>query len=147
MNKIYKETNFTGEVKYRVVTEDGIEFYGKPWYEKKTNKVWVKLPDDNPTGRKYIDAKLIEQNGGEYEFESKTSGPRVLNPTGSQGWRSRLEPDELEKLKEAEQTIEALKALAMSRPKKELTPEEKIQKQIDTLLRKQAELLKKKEAE
>lgn len=144
MNKIYKETNLSGEVKYRIVTEDGTEFYGKPWYEKKTDKWWVKLGDDNPTGRKYIAVKDIIDNNDELEFESKTPMAKGTMNIGDRGWKSRLEPDELKELEEAEKTIERLKALALSRPKKELTEEEKLQKQIDALLRKQKELLEKK---
>lgn len=106
MNKLVK----VGE-QYRVECENGTTFMATRWYEKKTGAWHVKLPADNPTGRTYIRESLIKN--GTYEFETKTTGPRVLGSVGS--WRSRLTEAELKELKEAEATIERLKEVGLSR--------------------------------
>ena len=106
MNKVIK----VGE-QYRIECENGTTFMATRWYEKKTGAWHIKLPADNPTGRTYIRESLIKN--GTYEFETKTTGPRVLGSVGS--WRSRLTEAELKELKEAEATIERLKEVGLSR--------------------------------
>lgn len=106
MNKLIKTADG-----YIVECENGETIKATRWYEKKTGAWHVKLPADNPTGRTYIRESLIKN--GTYEFETKTTGPRVLGPQGN--WKSRLTEDELQELKDAEETIERLKALGLSR--------------------------------
>ena len=107
MNKL--TMNAFGE--YIVECENGETIKATRWFEKKTGAWHVKLPADNPTGRTYIRESLIKD--GHYEFETKTSGPRVLGPQGN--WRSRLTEEEQKELKEAEETIERLKQIGLSR--------------------------------
>ena len=99
------------ETGYIVECENGETIKATRWFEKKTGAWHVKLPPDNPTGRTYIRESLIKD--GHYEFETKTSGPRVLGPQGN--WRSRLTEEEQKELKEAEETIERLKQIGLSR--------------------------------
>lgn len=107
MNKL--TMNAFGE--YIVECENGETIKATRWFEKKTGAWHVKLPADNPTGRTYIRESLVKD--GHYEFETKTSGPRVLGPQGN--WRSRLTEEEQKELKEAEETIERLKQIGLSR--------------------------------
>ena len=106
MNKLIKKADG-----YIVECENGETIKATRWFEKKTGAWHVKLPADNPTGRTYIRESLIKD--GHYEFETKTSGPRVLGPQGN--WRSRLTEEEQKELKEAEETIERLKQIGLSR--------------------------------
>lgn len=130
MNKIIKYSNLGGEVTYECITDDGEVLKCKRWFEKKTGKWHVKLPDGNSTGRTYIrEDKIVDD---EYEFETKTEH-RVLGETSDRSWKSRLEPEELRELEEHEKRISELKELALSRPKKELTEQEKLEKQIKAL--------------
>ena len=143
MNKIYVvSTNQAGESNYRLVTESGQEFDCTRWYEKKTNKWYVKLPKDNPSGREYITESLVKS--GEYEFETKTAAARVLGPNGNGGWKSRLTEEEKKELESAEKTIERLKETALARKpyKPDLSTPEGIKLEIERLLKAQAELLK-----
>lgn len=110
MNKIIR-TIENGNAVYTCIAESGTTIKCTRWYEKKTGEWYVKLPKENETGREYIREKKITSD--EYEFETKTTGPRVLGPQGN--WRSRLTEAELKELKEAEATIERLKQLGLSR--------------------------------
>ena len=106
MNKLIKQADG-----YIVECENGETIKATRWFEKKTGAWHIKLPADNPTGRTYIRESLVKND--EYEFETKTSGPRVLGPQGN--WRSRLTEEEQKELKDAEETIERLKQLGLSR--------------------------------
>ncbi len=129
MNKIIK---LNGE--YVCIPENGSQFPCTRWYEKKTDEWYIKLPKNNPTGREYIREKKFI--GEELQFETKTTGPRVL---GTTNWRSRLTPEETKELEEAEKTIERLKEIGMSR--KPLTEEEKLRKELEEMRKKFEELL------
>lgn len=106
MNKLIKQADG-----YIVECENGETIKATRWFEKKTGAWHIKLPADNPTGRTFIRESLVKND--EYEFETKTSGPRVLGPQGN--WRSRLTEEEQKELKAAEETIERLKQLGLSR--------------------------------
>ena len=123
MNKIIR-TIENGDKVYTCIAESGTIIKCTRWYEKKTGEWYVKLPKDN------------EITSDEYEFETKTTGPRTL---GSTNWRSRLTEEELKELKTAEETIERLKDLGMSR--KPLTREETLRKELEETRRKLEELL------
>jgi len=127
MNRLEK----LNETSYLLTTEDGQEFKVGTWYEKSKDKTWVKLPKDNPSGREYISTEKFV-NTDQIEFETKTSGPRVL--TGG-GWRSRLTTDELSELTELEVRIEELKNIGMTRevPKVDPNSIEGIELQIKKL--------------
>lgn len=106
MNKLIKKADG-----YIVECENGETIKATRWFEKKTGAWHIKLPADNPTGRTYIRESLVKND--EYEFETKTSGPRVLGPQGN--WRTRLTEEEQKELKAAEETIERLKQIGLSR--------------------------------
>lgn len=133
MNKIIR-TIENGNAVYTCIAESGTTIKCTRWYEKKTGEWYVKLPKENETGREYIREKKITSD--EYEFETKTTGPRVL---GSTNWRSRLTPEETKELEAAEKTIERLKNLGMSR--KPLSKEEELRKELEETKRKLEELL------
>ena len=106
MNKLIKKADG-----YIVECENGETIKATRWFEKKTGAWHIKLPADNPTGRTYIRESLVKND--EYEFETKTSGSRVLGPQGN--WRSRLTEEEQKELKAAEETIERLKQIGLLR--------------------------------
>lgn len=133
MNKIIR-TMENGNAVYTCIAESGTTIKCTRWYEKKTGEWYVKLPKENETGREYIREKKITSD--EYEFETKTTGPRVL---GSTNWRSRLTEEELKELKNAEDTIERLKNLGMSR--KPLSKEDELRKELEETKKKLEELL------
>ena len=129
MNKIIKNPNNT----YTLVTESGETFVCTRWFEKKTNAWHVKLPANNPTGRTYIRESLVVN--GVYQFENKTTPPRVLGPIG--GWRARMTPEEAKKVAEAEALIESIKKVAMARMPNSI---ESLEVKIAQLLAKKAQL-------
>lgn len=133
MNKIIRKIE-NGNAVYTCIAESGTTIKCTRWYEKKTGEWYVKLPKENETGREYIREKKITSD--EYEFETKTTGPRVL---GSTNWRSRLTEKELKELEVAEKTIERLKEIGMSR--KPLTELEKTKKELEEMRKKFEELL------
>lgn len=134
MNKIIRKIE-NGNAVYTCIAESGTTIKCTRWYEKKTGEWYVKLPKENETGREYIREKKITSD--EYEFETKTTGPRVL---GSTNWRSRLTEKELKELEAAEKTIERLKEIGMSR--KPLSEEDKLRKELEETKKKLEELLK-----
>lgn len=133
MNKIIRKIE-NGNAVYTCIAESGTTIKCTRWYEKKTGEWYVKLPKENETGREYIREKKITSD--EYEFETKTTGPRVL---GTTNWRSRLTPEETKELETAEKTIERLKEIGMSR--KPLSEEDKLRKELEETKKKLEELL------
>lgn len=134
MNRIAKNGNNT----YTLTTSSGETFTCTRWYEKKTNAWHVKLPANNPTGRTYIRESFVVN--GSYEFDDKTTGHRVLGPTG--GWKARMTPEESKKVAEAEALIESIKTVALARvPQKlDLNSVEGIEAEIARLMAKKAQL-------
>lgn len=81
---------------YQLTTENGKTMDLSLWYEKKTDAWHVKLPKDNPTGRQYIRQSIVDEalkSRGVYEFETKTTGPRVLG-SSVKNWRTYLTEEE-----------------------------------------------------
>lgn len=127
----------TEEGKY-ILTTDGQEFECTRWYEKKVDKWHVLVPKEarELCGRTYIRESYFD-NSDIYEFETKTEHREGI---GSRGWKARLTPEELEEYESHEKRMEELKQIALSRPIKELTEEEKIQAQIDRMMARLAKL-------
>ena len=105
MNKLVLQEDNT----YLLTTTNGETFICKRWFEKKIDAWQIKLPE-NPSGRKFVKESLVKD--GKYEFEDKTTGPRVL---GSSGWRSKMTADEKAKFEKAEKIIEDIKKECMKR--------------------------------
>lgn len=128
----------TEEGKYILTTTDGQEFECTRWYEKKVDKWHVLVPKEarELCGRTYIRESYFD-NSDIYEFETKTEHREGI---GSGGWKARLTPEELEEYESHEKRMEELKQIALSRPIKELTEEEKIQAQIDRMMARLAKL-------
>lgn len=99
MAKIIKNTNYDPSVElsennmpYLFDAEDGSPVVGcKTWLEtsKKNDahpdgKLWILLPKDNPTNRRYfsVDKFNAENKDGEIDVEVKTAAPRVLGSSG-----------------------------------------------------------------
>ena len=122
----------TEEGKYILTTTDGQEFECTRWYEKKVDKWHVLVPKEarELCGRTYIRESFFDDSDI-YEFETKTEHREGI---GSGGWKARLTPEELEEYESHEKRMEELKQIALSRPVKELTEEEKIQAQIDKMM-------------
>ena len=120
--------------KYILTTVEGQEFECSRWYEKKVDKWHVVVPKEarEVCGRTYIRESYFEDSDI-YEFETKTTHREGI---GNGGWKSRLTPEELEKYNECERVMEELKTLALSRPVKELTEEEKLEREIERLTKK-----------
>lgn len=128
----------TEEGKYILTTTDGQEFECTRWYEKKVDKWHVLVPKEarELCGRTYIRESYFD-NSDIYEFETKTEHREGI---GSGGWKARLTPEELEEYESHEKRMEELRQIALSRPVKELTEEEKIQAQIDRMMARLAKL-------
>ena len=128
----------TEEGKYILTTTDGQEFECTRWYEKKVDKWHILVPKEarELCGRTYIRESYFD-NSDIYEFETKTEHREGI---GSGGWKARLTPEELEEYESHEKRMEELKQIALSRPVKELTEEEKIQAQIDRMMARLAKL-------
>ena len=120
MNKIYRENG-----KYYCLTESGNTIPCQRWYEKPKDAWHIKLPAGNETGRTYIRESLLDENGN-FKFETKTTGPRVLGD-----WKSRLTDDERKELAYHESEIERLKQVGLNR--KPETKEEKLTNEIEKL--------------
>ena len=129
MNKIEK-INGT----YVLTTSDGQEFTCSRWYEKKIDDYHVLIPKEarEICGRTYIRESHFE-NTDIYEFETKTTHREGL---GNGGWKARLTPEELTEYTNLENRMNELKELALSRPVKELTEEEKLMREIERLTKK-----------
>lgn len=136
MNRIEKLENGT----YVLTCENGETFVCRRWEEvKKDKRMWhIVVPKEGRDlcGRTYIRESYFD-NSNIYEFETKTEHREGL---GNGGWKSRLTQDELEEYQSLEQRMEELKNIAMSRPVKELTEEEKLEKEIQRLLEKKKRL-------
>lgn len=119
---------------YILIVEDGREFVCSRWYEKKVDKWHVLVPKEGREicGRTYIRESYFD-NSDIYEFETKTEHREGL---GNGGWKSRLTEEELEKFNECERIMNELKEVALSRQPKELTDEEKIEREIERLKKK-----------
>ena len=128
----------TEEGKYILTTHDGQEFVCTRWYEKKVDKWHVLVPKEarEICGRTYIREAFFD-NSDIYEFETKTEHREGI---GSGGWKARLTPEELEEYEAHEKRMTELKEIALSRPVKELTEEEKLQAQIDRMMARLAKI-------
>lgn len=108
MNKLMK----IGDQKWFVECENGVTFECGEWYEKKTGKWHVKLPNDNPTGRTYIRVEKIVNDV--YEFETKTEHRENL------GWKDRMTDEEKQEWKECEERMERIKKACQERQPEKL---------------------------
>lgn len=135
MNSLVK----INENSYRLTTENGSVFTCGTWYEKKTDAWHVRLPKEatDLCGRTYIRVSIA---GDHYEFETKTTHREGL---GNGGWKSRMTEAEKAEYAELEARMEAIKQAAMAR---EITEEEKLEREIAKLLAKKAELQKARQA-
>lgn len=124
MNRIEKTENG-----YILTTSNGQKFTCTRWFEKKVEKWHVVVPKEarDLCGRTYIRESNFD-NSDIYEFETKTEHREGI---GNGGFKARLTEEELKIYEECERTMEELKKIALSRPVKELTEEEKIQREID----------------
>ena len=95
---------------YLLITTNGERFTCKRWFEKKIDAWQIKLPE-NPSGRRFVKESLII--GGKYEFEDKTTGPRILGSIG--GWKSKMTAAEKAQFDAAEKVIEDIKSECMLR--------------------------------
>ena len=129
MNKNIITKNENGT--YTLTTFDGKTFTCTRWYEKKKDYWHVLVPKDarDICGRTYIRESYFD-NSDIYEFETKTEHREGL---GNGGWKTRLTEEELKEYEEHEKRMNELKELALSRPVKELTEEEKILKEMAKL--------------
>lgn len=128
-NRIEKRENG-----YILIVEDGREFECSRWFEKKVEKWHVVVPKEarEICGRTYIRESYFD-NSDIYEFETKTEHREGI---GNGGWKNRLTEEELDEYNSLEQRMEELKKLALSRPIKELTEEEKLEREIMRLTKK-----------
>jgi len=94
---------------YLLTTENGQTFVCKRWFEKKIDDWQIKLPE-NPSGRRFVKESLVKN--GEYEFEDKVGGPRIL---GNNGWKSKMTVEEKRKFEEAESIVNSIKEECMKR--------------------------------
>jgi hypothetical protein len=129
MNRIEKKNGI-----YTLTTIDGQTFTCDRWYEKKVDKWHVRIPVEarEICGRTYIRESHFDDKNV-YEFETKTEHREGL---GNGGWKARLTKEELEEYEAHEKRMAELKDLAMSRPIPELTEEEKLQREIEKMMKK-----------
>lgn len=129
MNKIEKLENGS----YILTTTDGQTFTCSRWFENKTQKYHVVVPKEarDLCGRTYIRESYFD-NSNIYEFETKTEHRTGLT---SGGWRSKMTDDEKKLVEEAENTIERIKSICMTREVEKVDPnsEEGILAQIAKL--------------
>jgi hypothetical protein len=132
MNKIEKLENGS----YILTTTDGRTFPCTRWFEKKVERWHVVVPKEarDLCGRTYIRESYFD-NSDIYEFETKTEHRTGLT---SGGWRTKMTDDEKKLVEEAENTIERIKSLCMSREVEKVDPnsEEGILLQIERLKKK-----------
>ena len=132
MNKIEKLENGT----YILTTDDGQTFTCSRWFENKTQKyhVLVPKPARDICGRTYIRESYFDHSNI-YEFETKTEHRTGLT---SGGWRSKMTEDERKLVEDAEETIERIKSICMTRETEKVDPnsEEGILLQIERLKKK-----------
>ena len=129
MNKIEKLNNT-----YTLTTENGETFTCTRWFEKKTNQWHILIPKDarKLCGRTYIRENHFD-NSTIYEFETKTEHREGMS-YGS--WKDRMTDEEKVQWTECEKLMETIKQNCLERKPKELTEEEKLQLQIDKLMKK-----------
>lgn len=135
MNKIIK-SELNGNVKIKVLFEDGSSCEPTLFVEKTKGKTHYHLPVPNVSNREYLSKDMVDKfldSVGVFEFETRTREKRVLGD-----WRSRLNPDELDELKKCEERIDELKNLGLSRK-----PQDPRDVEIERLKRLVAELEKK----
>ena len=119
---------------YILTTSDGQKYTCTRWYEKKVDKWHVLVPKEarEICGRTYIRESYFEKSDT-YEFDTKTEHREGI---GNGGWKFRLTPEELKEYNEHEKRMAELKELALSRPIPELTEEEKLQREIEKMMKK-----------
>ena len=136
MNTLIKLENGT----YELTLENGQTYPCRRWLEKKPNKeMWhIVIPKEASVicGRTYIRESYFD-NSDIYEFENKTEHRSGI---GEGGWKSRLTPEELEEYQAHEKRMEELKTLALSRPVKVLTEEEKLKRELEKVRARLAKL-------
>lgn len=114
-NRIVKENG-----NYTLITENGNTYPCTRWYEKKTDSWHVKISKEGAEecGRTYVRESRFADTDT-YTFETKTEHRTGLS---GGGWRSKMTPEEAQKVKEAEETIERIKALCMTRETPKVDP-------------------------
>lgn len=122
--------------RFELTTENGQKFLCDLWFEKKTNEYHVKLPKDNGSGRTYIRLSRFK-NTDIYEFETKTEHREGMS-YGS--WKDRMTDEEKTEYEKCLKIIENIEKICRERKPKELTEEEKLQKEIDRLIAKRDKL-------
>ena len=118
---------------YILTTQDGQTFICTRWYEKKVDKWHVVVPKEGREicGRTYISESYFNDSDT-YEFETKTEHRTGLT---SGGWRSKMTDDERRQVEEAENLIEKIKSICMTReiPKVERGTEEWYLQEIERM--------------
>ena len=141
MNRIEKRGN-----EFILTLIDGREFTLKIFVEKKKNSAGdinevehLVIPKEirEVCGRTYVRLSMIEKNGILY-FENKEYHREGLS---NGGWKSRLTDEEKAEYEKCEKRMEEIKRIAMTRPAKELTELEKVEKELAKLQAKRAMLL------
>lgn len=125
---------------------DGRTFELRLWTERKKRPdgsikemVHLIIPKEAQEicGRTYVRLSYFD-NSDIYEFENKEEHREGL---GNGGWKSRLTDEERTEYESCEKRMEELKKIALSRPVRELTEEEKVEKELMKVLKKKSELL------
>lgn len=140
MNRIEKSGN-----EFILTLVDGREFTLKIFVEKKKNAEGeireiehLVIPKEirEICGRTYVRLSMVKKNGILY-FENKENHREGLS---NGGWKARLTEEEKAEYEACEKRMEELKKIAIARPVKELTEEEKLDREIQRLLAKKARL-------
>lgn len=127
------------EKSYRLILEDGQEYICSTWIEKKIKNgesveyEHVIIPKEarEICGRTYLRTSIV---GDYYEFETKTSHREGL---GNGGWKSRMTEEERTEWETLETRMNEIKETCMNR---KITEEEKLENEVQKLLKKLAEL-------
>ena len=129
MNRIEKRENG-----YFCILKDGREGICERWYEKKIDGYHIKIPKEfrDICGRTFVRESHFEKSDI-YEFEDKSYHREGI---GNGGWKNRLTEEELEEYEYCEKRMSELKIIGMSRPVPELTEKEKLEREIERLIRK-----------
>lgn len=124
MNKIVRENG-----KYVLICENGEKMACTRWFENKTQKWHVKLPKNNPSGREYVrEDKIV---GDYYEFPTKTEHRSGLSYAND--WKARMTNEERQTYEQCVLWLEQIKTTCLARAPKELTEEEKLEREIAKL--------------
>lgn len=124
---------------------DGRSFELKIWTERKKKEdgsikemdhLIIPKEAREICGRTYVRLSYFD-NSDIYEFENKEEHREGL---GNGGWKNRLTDEERTEYESCEKRMEELKKIALSRPVKELTEEEKYERDILKNLKKLADL-------